>query len=523
MFSKYIRSLFAAVFLYVFAGIFSTHALEDIKFIDVDEFHFAKAGLKSGLRICVFGVQTQTYESITYYNLPATQDRKRDDMLLQGFHGISISYTGDITVPVPLKGVIIRTKGTISGPKSNFSQWADEEKRNLAFETLPVVIGSELKEVLNTGFSKGPYNQTSFNVTSCTLPSRTKASVTLDSISGDTQENNHERGSIGELATRITLFCCGFYEKLPSQDNSGQGIDGVYIQRDKSNALTSLYLTESKCKNASVSPKKILQTQLTEKALFENIGRLDLPYRTMVLDFIASSPNKVFKAAHRILITGKSQWRVEELDFKGFQVLRTGVSSPAKDKEIIIASISPKFNSPVEMLRAVFGHYQIDTDSEKLALFHQAIGCTTERLETLLEDRKHETDASDPREVKQDPQEDPKRRIARKLTYDTPVKKETKQEIKVEYSRENLSIFLTVIKKQFKRGACDGINNKLKELDSDSEQLTASTLSQLSDFANYPNFHKTIDHKPLWDLLVKAFPSEYKQAIADGKFSDEAA
>ena len=43
-------------------------------------------------------------------------------------------------------------------------------------------------------------------------------------------------------------------------------------------------------------------------------------------------------------------------------------------------------------------------------------------------------------------------------------KKEVEKEVEVAYNRENLAIFLTVIKGQFKRGSCNGINNKLMKL-----------------------------------------------------------
>jgi hypothetical protein len=522
MSSKNLKAYFSAVCFYIVAVALGAQALEDIKFVDVDEFRFVRGGLKSGLRVCVFDVQAQQYESISYYNIPATQNRKPDGVLLQDFHGITINYNGDVVVPFPLKNVIVRSKGTISGTKGNFNQWMDDERRNLAYQSLPFVSGSELMGVLNKNFGKGPYNQKEFTVTSYTLPSTTTNCETLGSISGDEKENNGERGLIGELATRMTLFCCGFVEKLHSQDNSGQGIDGVYIQRDASKALSALYLTESKCKNASVSPKKIQETQLTEKILYENIGRLGTTDKQLLLDFIAASSQNVFKAAHRILITGKSQWRVEKLDYSSFQVLRMDVSSPEKDKEIIITNIAPKFNSAHEMLRAVFGHYQSNTKSEKLAVFQQALGYSTDDLIELLQACKLDSQAQDKTDIQQNNQEDVKKPVARKLTYETPVKKEVEKETQVDYNRENLAIFLTAIKDQFKRGACTGINTKLKETAPDQAGLSSPDLTKLSDYTRHPTFHKTIDYKPLWDKLIKAFPNVYQQSIASNKFLKQA-
>jgi len=61
------------------------------------------------------------------------------------------------------------------------------------------------------------------------------------------QENNWERGEIGELATELTMASYGCFTKLFTQNGSNNGLDGAYT--NSSNSL--LILTESKCRGKS--------------------------------------------------------------------------------------------------------------------------------------------------------------------------------------------------------------------------------------------------------------------------------
>ena len=131
MSTKRINTFFSVVCFYFCALVACTGALEEAKFIDVDEFKFVKLGQTSGLRVCVFDVKAQQYESITYYVIPATHGRKTDGVLLENLHGLSITYDGDITIHSLLKGVITRTCGKFIGKQAHTSQWVDDQKRNI--------------------------------------------------------------------------------------------------------------------------------------------------------------------------------------------------------------------------------------------------------------------------------------------------------------------------------------------------------------------------------------------------------
>ncbi|WP_010297628.1 hypothetical protein [Candidatus Odyssella thessalonicensis] len=519
-----LEKLLSYISFYLCVLLLSTEAFEEIKFVDIDQFKFTTSQ-RSGLRICVFNLKEQQYESITYYNLPATKGRQLDGVMLDDFYGLSVTYSGDITISAPLEGKVLRTKGRIQADHKDLTSFVDDEERTIAYHALHPLPAPDLAKHLNKNFSKAPYKQTSFSITVCTLPSRTLSSVDLDTIAADRRENNAERGIIGELATRMTLFCYGFFEKIPSQDNSGQGIDGVYFQSNgKEDERQALFLTESKCKNASASPKKILDTQLEEKVLYENIERLDHINKERILNFIDSSPNKVFKAAHRILITGTSQWRVESFNIKDFRVQRLGVASPEKDKKAFIATIASKFTSPEEMLRVMFEYYKIDNDAEKLAVVYRALNCAPEnkqetQSEICTQEEPKLVDSPGPSiSVKQISYDAQKGTVARRLSFGSATIT-VKSEIKVEYSRENLSILLAYIAKGFKRSSLKKINAGLRAINSEFTDLTPSELTQLSNFAQYKNYKKKASYESLWELLLKAFPDQYKQTLADGLYN----
>lgn len=524
MIKLHLRKLLSYIGFYFCALLLSAEAFEDIKFVDIDQFKFTTSQ-RSGLRICVFNLKEQQYESITYYNLPATKDRQLTGVMLDDFHGLTVAYSGDITISTPLESKVIRTKGRIQADHKDLTTFVDDEERTIAYHTLRPLPAPDLAKHLNKNFSKAPYKQTPFSISVCTLPSRTLSSVDFDTIAADRRENSVERGIIGELATRMTLFCCGFSEKIPSQDNSGQGIDGVYFQSSgKEGEVQALFLTESKCKNASASPKKILDTQLEEKVLYENIGRLDPLYRARILNFIDSFPSKIFKGAHRILITGTSQWRVESFNIKNFRVQRLGVASPEKDKKAFIASIASKFTSPEEMLRVMFEYYNFESDKEKIAVVYRALNCAHENKQALQseictpEESKLMDSTGPSISIKQVPCEDQKRTVVRRLSFDSAAIT-VKNEIKVEYSRENLSILLAYIAKGFKRSSLKEINAGLKAINSQFKDLSPTQLTKLSNLAQYENYKKKASFEFLWKLLLKAFPDQYQQTLAEGLYN----
>ena len=527
-------------------------------FIDIDDFSFAKAGVKSGLRVCVFDIKEQKYTSINYYNFPTTANRRPQGELPLKLNEFSINYSGDVKIGSSLSDVIVRTTGKINATTNGLHIYTDEQAKNIAFKSVTLLSASDLKKTLGQ-FQKGKYGKTSFKVTFYNFPSWSSEEVNFGQLSQDAQENNQQRKIIGELATRMSLFGYGFREKIPTQDNSGQNMDGAYIQRNNNNGVVALFLTESKCMDESLSPQKIMESQLDEKSLYDNIGRLATPHKDFILGFISSSPTLVFKAAHRILIDGCSEWLVKPLNLNGFRTLSMGIASPEKDKEAFIESIATNFKSPEEMLRVIFAYYKADNDNKKLAIFLKALNHSTENFDQLVLTVKEEIGETkkarppiydllspDPTQeavnlnfanttLKQEINND---RVTQPTNAATQINVPTGEAVNIripaaaqqeeleakkrvvketKYNRQNLAKFLTFIKEGCKRNYCTEINAELQRVNS-KWSLTASELSKLSNFETYPNFQKTYNHESLWNDLSQAFNARYQQALAEKIF-----
>jgi hypothetical protein len=349
----------------------------------------------------------------------------------------------------------------------------------------------------------------------------------------------------------MAFFSRGYFLKFSTQDGSGQGIDGIYAKRNENGELEALFLTESKCKDGSMSPQKIMESQLNERILYDNIGRLEPSQKSIILDFIDQKPDLVFKGAHRILTDGSSEWLVKPLGATTFRTLRMGISSLEKDKEAFIKKIAHNFRSPEEFLRVALSYYQLNDDQQKLDVFCMAIGSSPEKLSQFSAPL---AGPSNPRVVRRlilptrSSSEEPSTLCEQELdtfqiaepsglSFQSPerpeetikpavVVKVAKQEKKnqpaqeIEGNRENLAKLLTYIKSLCKRNQLKTINEELKKADPNFVLLSPPQLSHLSDYKKYKSRWPDYNHENLWKLLLTAFPSHYQQAIADGVFKE---
>jgi hypothetical protein len=541
---------FLAAISFFFISIIFPITSESIKFIDVDEFNFVKGGQKAGLRVCVFDTKTQKYDYIGYYTFPTTASRRPSGVLLENFYdlGLEVDFNGNVEIKSSLENVIVRTKGEFQEFPKSLTFIKDDQTRNLAFLSLRSLSPNKIGKFLNS-FKKGKYGKSDFQVSFYSYPTWTREKKSFGTLSQDGYENNQERKIIGELATRVAFFSCGYFHKFSTQDGSNQGIDGIYAKRNKNNELAALFLTEYKCQDNSPSPKKIMKSQLNESILNDNIGRLESSQRSIVLDFIDQKPDLVFKGAHRILIDGTSEWLVKPLGITIFRTLKMGISSPEKDKEAFIEMIAPNFRSPEEALRVLFAYYHLD-EEQQLDVFYKATGSSPETLSPLGAPL---AGPSKPRAVipfslsmasssegpstlcKQDPDtfqitgpsssslqfiEQPEEIIK-------PAAVAAEQETRsyfvqdIEYNRENLAKLLTYIKGKFKRCELQTINEELKKVDPNFVLLNANKLSCFSNYKKYFNRHTRYDYENLWKLLLEAFPDHYQQAIVKGAFKEE--
>ncbi|MBA3814575.1 MAG: hypothetical protein H0X26_08875 [Alphaproteobacteria bacterium] len=190
-----------------------SNKLQSIIFIDIDEFDFRNAVQKSGLRICEFDTVGQKYNKISYYNFPPTSKRKPTGDLLVNYYGLNIDYNGNVRFSSFLENTIVRTKGTIEGEKNGVYIKKDDEDKNIAYKSLSILSGADLKNTLNR-FEKGQYGKNDINISFLNYPSWSGQYVTLGQISQDDQENNNERKIIGELATRMAFFSYGYLDSV---------------------------------------------------------------------------------------------------------------------------------------------------------------------------------------------------------------------------------------------------------------------------------------------------------------------
>jgi hypothetical protein len=545
-------SRFVAAISFFFISIIFPITSESIKFIDVDEFNFVKGGQKAGLRVCAFDTETQKYDSIGYYTFPITTSRKPSGNLLEDFYGLEIAFNGDVKIKSSLENVIVRTKGIFRESPASLSFVKDDQTRNLAFYALVSSSPTNIKDFLNS-FKKGKYGKSSFKVSFYSYPTWIREEKSYGTLSQDRDENNRERGIIGELATRMTFFSYGYPGKFLTQDGSGQGIDGIYTKRNERGELAALFLTESKCKDASMSTKAIMDSQLNERLLYDNIGRVDPSQKSIILDFIDQNPDLVFKGAHRTLTDGSSEWLVKPLEIRIFRTLRMGISSPEKDKEAFIEMISSNFRSPEEFLRVALAYYQLDEDQQKLDTFCKAIGSSPEKISQLGTSL---AELSKPRAVRrltyesiasnsEEPRtlckeeletfqiagpsgsslqfaEQPEEVIKSAVVVKVAEQDERSQPAQgIECNRKNLAKLLTYIKGKFKRSQLKTINDELKKMDPKFVLLNANQLSCFSDYEKYSGRYLRYDHENLWKLLLRAFHSQYEQAIVEGIFKED--
>lgn len=472
--------------------------LKCIDFLDIDTFNFSNNGMRQqGLRLCLFDTNHQRLKSLQYHCLSGTKSRQfqgyieLDELEMWNFQ---VDYKGNITFLSSPETGIIRTCGKISGDINQYNVYRDnqeEEKNIVALESFNHDLKS-LMGILNVCKGRPSQEHSAkpkfFHYTKNFIETEEKED--FQSLSSNQKENSSERGRLGELMTHMTLFAYGFEEKVTSQDNSNQGIDGIYFKRDFYGELEALFLTESKFQNKSKKCSSIMEEQLNEAILFKNINRLDNANRDDIFNFIHHHPQQVFKGVNRI-IRGWSTWLVKKIDADQFESNKHGIYSDIDQKTLFIKQISHHFNSPEEMIQTVFHRYKIIDSQQKIDLFLKSTGLSRDDLKNLIDAEP----TNNNREEEQD------------------LNPQVVQVIDQIYSRENLSSFLSFLKDQFPRQALEKINKGLE--DKGARQLTPPELSKLSNYEKYSDFKRKENFESLWTHLKEAFFNEYQQYVAN--------
>lgn len=285
--------------------LFSTQVFS-VTFINVDEFYFSHEE-KLGLRVSIFDTKQQKYISIDYFqklivNSDETSRTLSGPLPKIYFNGLIVDYDGNIAIPTDFNpndptGWIVRTR--YHDGKITFKTKSYKMLRSAAKE---IKTGTYISQKLNafTSPSLRPLFNTSFFVEG----SESEEKKNFSCLSSNRKDNNDERGRIGELATECTMIGYG-YNKLSSQDTSNHGLDGVFTDNSDT---PELFLTESKCRDESVTAEAILDTELKETTIAERISKApDEDTSAVVQDFIDHKHQKIFKFAHRIKPNGECQ------------------------------------------------------------------------------------------------------------------------------------------------------------------------------------------------------------------------
>lgn len=141
------------------------------------------------------------------------------------------------------------------------------------------------------------------------LPSGTEKR-SFSSISSSANANKIERGFLGERVTDLTFLELGFH-KINGQNDSGQGLDGIFWHPQ----TNMLLLTESKCRNESKSAKGYLADDLSESKILDRIYKIrSKPAQKTILHHIDAHMGSTYRMAQRLLKSGEVESALAPLD-----------------------------------------------------------------------------------------------------------------------------------------------------------------------------------------------------------------
>ncbi len=301
-------------------------------FIDIDQRDLSSA---PHTRIAVFNVSKQEFLHLTYFNLTTPREAsdgkekgkaKEEIALIGEYEGFRFSNNGDVQIPNlndRTQKYIIRTKGNLLRDAEDESPIRQEstvgDLRKIFFTSTAgsFKAGEHIHERFNTftDASTTPHFKVKF-FSYTEVDERKFSSI----VRSDKNANSIERGDIGELATEMTMISWG-YQKLPSQFEGGQGFDGVFVSK---HSEPYLFLAESKCRQESVSAESYLKNTLNEAQIFERLKKPELAADTKqrIQSFIKDSPDRIYKVAYRLKLTGSAQCASKPFDDFSFQCAR---------------------------------------------------------------------------------------------------------------------------------------------------------------------------------------------------------
>jgi hypothetical protein len=205
------------------------------------------------------------------------------------------------------------------------------------------------------------------------------------------QLHKDDKGKLGELLTRITMFSFG-YDSLPSLYESNHGLDGIFRRFD------GLYMiiTQSKGGDTNDRAPTVMVKELNEKHIFVRIGRMEGCNRPLVVasaaivrQFLQDRSENVYKMAHCLLDKGKAQLLLQKLSY---QDLIPGdvklYNAPEAEKASVVQTALAMFEAdPAEQLRLSLSALNISDipRADAMEVFLQAMGFDADQREPYLD------------------------------------------------------------------------------------------------------------------------------------------
>lgn len=339
-------------------------------FIDVDECNFK---LARGIRIATYNTAQQRFLSICYYNYPLTQYNP-DQWFLTDSLGLSYSYSGNVHIPENYnhKDVIVRTRGIIVNSKAPIQKTTNNKHIMRPYwwsSKSPAIHPNKIFSILMnfTNYSEGNYP------------------IIIDNTfkSHDDIKSKKERGILGELATELTFEEYG-YSKLPSQNRSNQGLDGVYV--DNIRQPLHLFLTESKYRAENKTAESYMEDDLNEEQICDKMTKAHPETRDAIKSFLDNKPFGIFKIVHRIS-KGNSQICVRKFDQRAYRslLLKTPLAHlSARDAVDILEDLLEKMTIiPHQNIGYIPSHSRIAKVKIKRVLDHDSADLFEEQLDVL--------------------------------------------------------------------------------------------------------------------------------------------
>lgn len=374
----YLQKLSSAL---IFSLVFSSYSYSYI-FIDVDECTLPSG---RGMRIAAFDTEAQKFKYVSYHTSP---DPQQEGWLVQDRWGILYGHSGNVSLPdkFDLRNFIIRARGNFVGNKIGASVTTDG-KHLLRHKLGGIKQTQEPADRIYSklqGFSTAPKGNLQVIINGIV--------GTEEQIPGNKDVRGKEKGRLGELATELTFLSFGYF-KLPSQNGSNHGLDGVYV--DNIGKPLHLFLTESKYRNESKTAEAYMDDELNEEEICRKTEIAHPETQSTIKSFLEHKPFGIHKLIHRMK-RGASQICVRAFDqrsYRGFRLKNPISPLSEEDTMAILEDMLNKMRITLQTPQEISGEHRTLEGRAKIKLNHFLDNDSRELLE-------YELRALSPKEIK---------------------------------------------------------------------------------------------------------------------------